>query len=97
MIWEPARDFVEATNVWQFMQRLGFSDREDFLRFSRDEPERYWDEMMREMRVQWFEPYKKVIDTSHGPEWSTWFCGGRLNVAHNCLDRWAGTTRTACI
>src|SRR3989442_13270023 len=77
MIWEPTREFIENTNVWRMMLRLGFTDREAFLRFSREEPERFWDEMMREMRVEWFEPYHQVMDLSGGPEWSQWFIGGR--------------------
>jgi acetyl-CoA synthetase len=97
MIWEPSREFIERTNVWRFMQRLGFSDREAFLRFSREEPERFWDESMREMRVEWFEPYRQVLDASRGPEWAHWFVGGRLNIAHNCLDRWADSGRIACL
>ena len=97
MIWEPSREFIERTNVWRFMQRLGFSDREAFLHFSRENPERFWDEIMREMGVEWFEPYHQVLDSSRGPEWSQWFVGGRLNIAHNCLDRWADSGRIACI
>jgi acetyl-CoA synthetase len=97
MIWEPSPEFIQQTNVWRFMQRLGFSDREAFLHFSREQPERFWDEIMREMRVEWFEPYTSVVDTSRGPEWAQWFVGGRLNIAHNCLDRWAGTGRVACL
>jgi acetyl-CoA synthetase len=97
MIWEPTREFIENTNVWRFMQRLGFADREAFLRFSCENPERFWDEMMREMRVEWFEPYRQVLDMSRGPEWAEWFVGGRLNIAHNCLDRWADSNRVACI
>jgi len=97
MIWEPSREFIERTNVWRFMQRLGFSDREAFLLFSREDPERFWDELMREMRVEWFEPYRQVLDLSRGPEWAQWFVGGRLNIAHNCLDRWADSGRIACI
>src|SRR6185312_6667037 len=85
MIWTPTREFVESTNVWRFMQRLGFDDCESFLRFSREEPERFWDEMMREMRVEWFTPYERVLDDSRGPEWARWFTGGRLNIAHNCV------------
>src|SRR5687767_2911887 len=79
------------------MQRLGFSDREAFLRFSREDPERFWGELMRDMGVDWFEPYHHVADISRGPEWSQWFPGGKLNIAHNCLDRWAETDRIACI
>ena len=97
VIWQPSRDFIESTNVWLFMRRLGFDDREDFLRFSREQPELFWDEIMREMCVEWFEPYRQVVDMSRGPEWSQWFLGGRLNIAHNCLDRWAHSGRVACL
>ena len=97
MIWTPTREFVESTNVWRLMKRLGFDDRDAFLRFSREEPERFWDEMMHEMRVAWFTPYAQVLDLSGGPEWARWFIGGRLNIAHNCLDRWADGDRVACI
>src|SRR5580693_7726028 len=106
MIWEPSREFIRQTNVWRFMDRLGFRDRGAFLQFSREEPERFWDEIMREMRVEWFEPYHLVLDASRGPEWAQWFVGGRLNIAHNCLDRWAtssldakepDSSRIACI
>jgi len=97
MIWEPSREFIERTNVWRFMRRLGFSDREAFLAFTRNEPERFWNEMMREMGVEWFEPYQQVLDLSRGPEWAQWFAGGRLNIAHNCLDRWADSGRIACL
>ena len=98
MIWEPTREFIEQTNVWRFMRRLGFEDREAFLSFSREEPERFWDELMREMHVDWFTPYRQVMDASRGPEWTQWFTGGRLNIAHNCLDRWSvDPHRIACI
>jgi acetyl-CoA synthetase len=97
MIWEPPRGFIENTNVWRFLRRLGFADREAFLLFSREQPERFWDEMMREMRVEWFAPYRQVVDASRGPEWAQWFVGGRINIAHNCVDRWADSDRVACI
>ncbi len=79
------------------MQRLGFTDREEFLRFSVNESERFWDELMREMNVRWFEPYTAVLDAREGPEWARWFTHGRLNIADNCLDRWAHNKRVAAI
>jgi acetyl-CoA synthetase len=30
-----------------------------------------------------------VVDLSRGPEWATWFVGGRVSIAHNCVHRWA--------
>lgn len=71
------------------MQRLGFADLGEFLRFSRENPERFWDCMAREAGIEWFEPYTEVLDTSRGVEWSQWFLNGRVNIAWNCLDRHA--------
>lgn len=96
-IWEPTRDYIERTNVWRFMQRLGFDDREAFLAWSRDANEEFWDAMVREVNIEWFTPYERVCDVSAGVEWATWFTGGRLNIAHNCLDRHATVTRPAIL
>ncbi len=87
MIWTPPAGWVERTNVWRFMQRLGFSSLDSFVQFSRDENDRFWDEMVRETRIEWSQPYTKVLDTSEGVEWARWFIDGKLNIAANCLDR----------
>jgi acetyl-CoA synthetase len=87
--WQPSPEWVEATNAHRFMQRLGFKAVEDFLRFSRDCPEQFWDAMVRETGIEWFTPYEKVLDDSRGPEWCQWFTGGKLNIAWSCLDRHA--------
>jgi acetyl-CoA synthetase len=86
-IWQPTEEWTRSTNVWRFIERLGLPSREEFLRFSTAEPEKFWDELVREIRMDWFEPYHQVLDTSRGVEWARWFTGGRLNIVHNCLDR----------
>jgi acetyl-CoA synthetase len=96
-IWEPSPEQAEATNVWRFMQRLDFHDREAFLEWSRTHLEEFWAALAQEMRIDWAEPYTQVLDASRGVEWCRWFLGGKLNIAHNCLDRWAGSGRTAVI
>ncbi|MER6298746.1 acetate--CoA ligase [Kitasatospora sp. NPDC001539] len=37
-------------------------------------------------RLSWAEPWTEVLDWSDAP-FARWFVGGRLNVAHNCVDR----------
>ena len=96
-IWEPSREWIEQTNVWRFMRKLGFSDREAFLRYSRENIEEFWARMVEEEGIEWFQPYSRVLDASRGVEWSEWFLGGKLNIAWNCLDRHAAAGRTACI
>jgi acetyl-CoA synthetase len=88
-IWEPSAKFIESTNVYRFMQRLGIATCQEFVRYSQENLEEFWDELVREVRIDWFEPYRQVLDSSDGVEWSRWFIGGKLNIAWNCLDRHA--------
>ena len=34
-----------------------------------------------DMGLEFSRPWDAVVDTSRGPEWATWFVGGRLNIA----------------
>jgi len=50
---------------------------------AKNDPEGFWGEQAK--MLDWFERPKKVLewDLPH----AKWFSGGKLNVAHNCLDR----------
>ncbi len=96
-IWEPSREWIERTNVWQFMRKLGFADREEFLRYSRENIEEFWARMVEQEGIDWFQPYSRVLDDSRGVEWPEWFLGGKLNIAWNCLDRHVASGNTACV
>ncbi|MCU4159552.1 AMP-binding protein [Acidiphilium sp. AL] len=50
----------------------------------RTDPERFWAEAARS--IDWIAPYERVFDPQRGP-FGSWFPGGRLNTAANCLDR----------
>ena len=42
--------------------------------------------------IDWFEPFDKVLDESNAPFYK-WFEGGKLNVAHQCVDRHLDTKK----
>ncbi|WP_180540997.1 AMP-binding protein, partial [Nevskia soli] len=86
-IWQPTPEFARATNVWRYMQRLGFSDREEFLRYSVDNLTDFWGDLAVELSIEWFAPFTKVLDASRGVEWARWYIGAKLNIASNTLDR----------
>jgi len=55
-------------------------------RHSVENSETFWDEQAK--RLSWFEPWKKVKETTfHRPVSIQWYVGGKLNVAYNCIDR----------
>ncbi|MDF2629733.1 MAG: acetyl-coenzyme synthetase, partial [Symbiobacteriaceae bacterium] len=42
-------------------------------------------------QLDWFEKWHTVLEWN--PPFAKWFVGGKLNVAHNCLDRHVKTWR----
>lgn len=85
--WEPSRTSVEATNVWRFMQKHGFANRDTFLHWTTESLEAFWHACVRECGIEWFRPYTRVLDNSRGLPWCRWFLPGELNISHNCLER----------
>jgi acetyl-CoA synthetase len=96
-IWAPTLKQASATNVYRFIQKLGLSNLDEFLLYSRSYPGDFWDAMVQETGIEWSEPYRQVLDTSKGVEWARWFVGGKLNIAHNCVDRYRTTEKAAIL
>ncbi len=86
-MWFPGDQ--SATNLGRFMAAEGIAGFEALRARSVDEPEWFWDAVVRFLDVPFATPYASVLDTSRGPEWATWFNGGRMNVADLCVDRHA--------
>ena len=89
VIWHPSDEVRERSNAMRLARRLGFDDYWELVRFSAEEPERFWPEAISDMGLEFSQPWQQVCDLSRGPEWATWFVGGRLNLAWNCVHRWA--------
>ncbi|MBD3808133.1 MAG: AMP-binding protein, partial [Epsilonproteobacteria bacterium] len=52
---------------------------------AKEDYEGFWARFANE-KIDWFEPYTKVLDESNAPFYK-WFVDGKLNVAHQCIDR----------
>jgi acetyl-CoA synthetase len=96
-VWEPSPELIEQANVTRMMKWLGLKTREEFIAYSQEHLEEFWREMVLEAGIEWFQPFTRVLDTSAGIEWSRWFVGGKLNIAHNCVDRHRLSTRDAIV
>jgi len=58
----------------------------DFYKNSIDNPQAFWDKEAK--LIDWKEPYTQVLDYSR-PPFTKWFVGGKTNLCHNAVDRWA--------
>src|SRR5205823_224163 len=89
VIWRPSAEVRDGSNAMRLARRLSFDDYWELVRFSADEPERFWPEAIADMGLEFSRAWDQVCDVSRGPEWATWVVGGRLNLAWNCVHRWA--------
>src|SRR5262249_47282653 len=80
---------LERANVVRLMRAHGIDDYAELVREAQAEPEWFWPAVVRDLGIEFFEPWRQLVDRSRGPEWATWFVGGKLNVAWNCVHRWA--------
>jgi acetyl-CoA synthetase len=95
IVWRPTEEYVERANVTRFMRAHGLDTYEDLVSRSRGDIEWFWDAVVRDLRIEFFRPYERVLDTSDGVPWATWFVGGTLNLAHVTCDTWAVQTPDA--
>jgi acetyl-CoA synthetase len=92
VVWSPSEDYVERANVTRFMRSNGISSYDELVKRSQDDVEWFWDAVVKDLGIEFYRPYSTVMDTSNGIPWTTWFGGGEVNLAHNCVDRWAERT-----
>jgi acetyl-CoA synthetase len=92
IVWSPSEDYVERANVTRLMRAIGSPSYDDLVARSQDDIGWFWDAVVRDLGLEFYEPYDAVLDASGGIPWAKWFVGGRINLAHNCVDRWAERT-----
>ncbi|WP_435065003.1 AMP-binding protein [Halobaculum sp. EA56] len=108
VVHEPDEAFAEATNVRAFMREYGIDGYEELIeRTTTDldgEPDSgvdwFWDEVVDYLGIEFYEAYDEVRDDTDGPQFTDWYPGGEINIAHNVLDRHAaGDARddVACV
>src|SRR3712207_1019963 len=89
LAWEPTPEYVERANVTRLMRRHGIDSIAELRRRSVEDVEWYWNAAVEDLGIEFATPYTRVLDTSRGIAWATWFVDGRVNLVHNCVDRWA--------
>jgi len=84
--WTPTPEVVARSNVKRFMDAHGFASYEELAARSLRDVPWFWGVIEKELGIHWFEPYERVLDLTAGKPWAKWFVGGKLNLAHQCVD-----------
>lgn len=89
--WRPTREYIDRSRLVAFMQRHGLRDYAELMQRSTTDLEWFWRAVLDDLGIEFYEPYQSAVDTSAGLAHPRWCVGGRMNIVHNCLDKWEGT------
>ncbi len=93
IVWRPTAEQIAQSNLQQFMTRHRISSFDDLMKRSTEDIGWFWDSVIKDLNIEFYEPYRQVVDLSRGYPWARWCVGGVMNIVHNCLDRYIGTPK----
>jgi len=85
--WRPSDDFRRATNWQALMKAEGLPDYPSLERRAAEDPQWFWDALIRFLDVRFIRPYSQVLDLSDGLPWPKWCVGASMNMTQSLLDR----------
>src|SRR5438093_4566925 len=91
-IWHPSPELIAQSNLQQFIDKHRLGAYDELLRRSTSDIAWFWDTVLGDLDIQFYKPYSRVVDLSEGKPWAHWCVGGEMNIVHNLLDKYAGTT-----
>jgi len=91
IVWYPPEAVIQRSRLKRFMDRHGLATLDDVMARSTREIAWFWDAVFEDLGIEFYEPYTQVVDLSRGIQWPVWCVGAKLNIVHNCVDRWINT------
>jgi acetyl-CoA synthetase len=91
IVWRPTAVQVGRSRLQGFIDRHGLRDYAELMARSTTDLEWFWRAVLDDLGIEFYHPYSRVLDLSRGAAWARWCVGGRMNIVHNCLDKWVGT------
>jgi len=83
--WHPSERYLARSRLRRFAEAHGHRDFASLHRWSIEDLEGFWRAVDRDLGLVWRTPYERVLDSSRGIPWTTWWLGGRLNYVDSTL------------
>ncbi len=89
--WTPNEKWIAESNIQAFMNRHGIPDYDTLYQKSIADIAWFWEAVLADLDIEFYEPYRQIVDLSKGIQFPKWCVGGKMNIVHNCLDKWQHT------
>jgi len=89
IVWQPTPQQIEHANLTTFMRAYDIRDFDELMQRSVSDVGWFTDAVLKTLGIQFYTPYSKVVDLSEGIQFPKWCVDGKMNIVHNCVDKWA--------
>ncbi|OAI49457.1 hypothetical protein AYO45_02515 [Gammaproteobacteria bacterium SCGC AG-212-F23] len=93
--WIPEQEFIETTNIYQYMLSLQMTDIAVFHRWTVEHYVEFWEKMLKQLAIVFQQTPKAICDLSLGSENPRWLPGAKMNISDSCFT--APSHKTALI
>jgi acetyl-CoA synthetase len=91
-VWRPTPELIAQSNLQRFINKHALGSYDDLMRRSTTDIAWFWDTVLHDLEIEFYKPYSRVVDLSEGKPWARWCVDGEMNIVHNMLDKYAGTS-----
>jgi acetyl-CoA synthetase len=91
IVWQPTSDYIDNAHLTRFMHQYGIADFDELMTRSTEDIAWFTNAILQYLDIRFYKDYSKVVDLSRGIAWPRWCVDGKLNIVHNCLDKYLGT------
>ena len=88
VVWRPTPEYIERANLTRFMRQHNIQDFNELMRHSTEDVAWFTDAVLKFLDIQFYQPYSQVVDLSGGIQLPKWCVGGKMNIVHNCVDKY---------
>ncbi len=88
----PSEKQIQESNIYKFMQKHNISSLEELSKKSKNDLEWFWKSVDDDLGIVWDAPYSKILDTSKGIAWTTWFVDGKTNIYKSSVEKYVKLT-----
>ncbi len=90
-VWHPTPDDIENAHLTKFIHQHEITDLDELISRSTHDIAWFTEAILEYLKIEFYEPYQQVVDLSQGYAWPQWLVGGKMNIVHNCLDKYIGS------
>ncbi|GAB4481912.1 MAG: AMP-binding protein [Anaerolineales bacterium] len=88
IVWRPSPADLERAHLTAFMRQHHLRDFAELMQKSTSDIAWFTEAVLSYLDIQFSTPYRQVVDLSGGIQFPRWCVDGKMNIIHNCLDKY---------